>query len=210
MVRHRARPRRRSRNARRSLFYATGGLAYGSIKTTGALAGFYAQRCRGRFCRLEHRRTLRLDGRRRCRRQDHQQLERQARISLHGFRQLSGAGTFTLAPGSLDQRKCGHALPRPRPARRPELRFRRPGDREVLISALSSSRQIKAPASPGAFFVVQARKGLRPASSGAVAIRPKAVCAGARTAAIWNASRLAGKVGTGFPKGHAQTKRWGG
>jgi hypothetical protein len=30
-----------------------------------------------------------------------------------------------------------------------------------LISALSSSRKIKAPASSGAFFVVQARNGLR-------------------------------------------------
>jgi len=71
------------------------------------------------------------------------------------------AGTFTLAPGSLisanvDTRFHDHV-----PACRPELRFRRPGDREVLISALSSSRRIKSPGIARGLFVVQARKGLR-------------------------------------------------
>jgi hypothetical protein len=47
---------------------------------------------------------------------------------------------------------------RPRSARRSEVRLRRPGDREVLIPALPSFHQKKAPASPGLFLLCKREK----------------------------------------------------
>ena len=83
----------------RVLLYATGGLAYGEIKTTATLAGVTPAGVALRRHGLEYRYPRWLDDRRRHRRHDHPELDRQARISLHGSRQLSIAGTFTPRTG---------------------------------------------------------------------------------------------------------------
>ena len=106
----------------RILLYGTGGLAYGSIKTTGALSSFngfgvgvtsVSSSSDVRFgwtvgAGVEGKFTNNWSAK----------LE-YLYMDFDTFR----AGTFTLAPAGRDRRECRHSLPRPRPAGRPELRL---------------------------------------------------------------------------------------
>src|ERR1700682_4302211 len=78
-----------------------------------------------------------LDGRRRRRGNDYKELERQARVSLHGPRTLQRRNLYART-GQRDCRKCKFKLYRPHPACRHQLQVRWSGRREILIFAQPS------------------------------------------------------------------------
>ncbi len=130
------------------LFYGTGGLAFGEIKTTGTLSSFTTVAPFGPIAAvgssIDHAR--RLDPRRWRRRQDHPELERQARISLHGSRSFLDRHIHAGADAS-DQRKRLVTLYRPHPARGHQLPVRQPGGRTILNQ---QRRQTRSKARPRA------------------------------------------------------------
>ena len=192
------------------LFYATGGLAYGSIKTSGAFAGFNANGVA--VAAIGSNSDIRVGWTVGAGIEGKITSNWSAKLEyLYMDFDSFSAATLHARAGQPDQRQCGFALPRPHPARRHELHLRRPGDREVLISALSSSRQIKAPASSGAFLLCRREKGCGRCD------RRRLRTVGRKRFALAREPLQYGtllehdpeKLGTGFPKGSCSNKKDG-
>ncbi len=153
------------------LGYVTGGAAIGGINTNGVITGFAANGLASADRLQRQRYQGGLDGRRRRGSQPRRQLDRQDRISLHGFRQ--GQYQRNIAPQcAADPCRSRFQGYRQYPARRRKLQIRSArGSRSIDLGVILPPAKSKAPASSGVFLCAGAKRDapggvVRPAESG--------------------------------------------